>query len=38
MVDWENIYFTGKVIVAVVGTVSQLFIIFLIWINGGFKK
>ena len=38
MVDWVNIYFTGKVILAVVGTVSQLAIIFLIWINGGFKK
>lgn len=38
MVDWANIYFLGKVIFAVIGTVLQLLVIFLIWINGGFKK
>ena len=38
MVDFVNIYFAGKIIFVAVGTVLQLGIIFLILINGGFKK
>lgn len=38
MVDWANIYFAGKIAFAVAGTLLQLTLVVIIWINGRFKK
>ena len=38
MVDWASVYYGGKIILTLIGTIAQLVIIFIIWRKGRFKK
>ena len=38
MVNWVNIYFAGKIVIAALATIFQLVVIFIVWKNGGFKS
>lgn len=38
MVNFTELYFAGKIAVGAIGIVSQLIIIIVIWMNGGFRS